>query len=448
MTLPPAAERSMSLQFNHHSVWRIALPMVLSNITVPLLGLVDTFVVGHLPSPVYLGAVAVGATVFSVLFLGMNFLRMGTTGLAAQAYGKDDREELRRVLMRAISLAAAIAGLLIVLQRPLLDLALMAIKPEPDVAEVAAGYFNVRIWAAPASLINIVLIGWFIGCQNGRIPLVLMLTINLINIVLDVVFVMQYDLRAIGVALASVIAEYVGCAVGGWLALASLRRQSSEPLFEGVMVMREFLGLMRVNADLLIRTLALQLTFVIITAAGARQGALILAANAVLLNFQWIVSYALDGFANAAEALVGRAAGARHPVALNQAVRLSRQWSVWVAAGMTLVFLAGGRFIVQQMTDLPEVRAEAYRYLPWLIALPLISVWSFLYDGVFVGAMRSKDMRNVMLLSTFVVFIPSWWMLQFLGNHGLWFAFALFMAARGLMMHWRWRHIRAEATAS
>lgn len=429
----------MSLKFNHQSVWRIALPMVLSNITVPLLGLVDTIVVGHLPSPVYLGAVAVGATIFSVLFLGMNFLRMGTTGLTAQAFGKNDQHELRRVLMRAVTVALVIAAALIVLQMPLINVALLLIRPDPDVALVAADYFSVRIWAAPASLINIVLIGWFIGCQNGRVPLILMLTINLTNILLDVVFVVHYDLRANGVALASVIAEYTGCTAGIWLAMKNLQIRESRPLMEGVMILREFGKLMSVNFDLLIRTLALQLTFVIITAAGARQGALILAANAVLLNFQWIVSYALDGFANAAEALVGRATGAGRSDALAQAVRLSRQWSFLVAAGITLLFVIGGHPMIRFMTDIPEVRQQANIYLPWLIALPLISVWSFLYDGVFVGAMRSKEMRNVMVISTFAVFIPAWWLLQFLGNHGLWLAFTLFMAARGILMHWRWR---------
>ncbi len=427
----------MSINFTHSSVWRIALPMVVSNITVPLLGLVDTFVVGHLPSPNYLGAVAVGSTIFSVLFLGMNFLRLGTTGLAAHAFGRDDHDELRRVLLRAITTAVCIATALIILQVPLLLAALALIKPEGAIGMIAADYYSIRIWAAPASLINIVLIGWFIGRQNGRVPLALMLIINVINIVLDLVFVMHYDLRANGVALASVIAEYTGCAAGLWIAARSLRG-SGKPFMEGVLILARFRELMQVNLDLLVRTLALQLTFVIITAAGARQGALILAANAVLLNFQWIVSYALDGFANAAEAMVGRAFGARQSDALKQAVRLNRLWSLWIAAGITLLFLAFGDAIVDRITDIEDVRNTARSYLPWLIALPLISVWSFLYDGVFVGAMRSKDMRNIMLFSTFIVFIPSWWLLSSLGNHGLWLAFTLFMASRGVLMHWRW----------
>ncbi|MFK8029751.1 MAG: MATE family efflux transporter [Gammaproteobacteria bacterium] len=428
----------MSLEFTHRSVWRIALPMVLSNITVPLLGLVDTFVVGHLPSPDYLGAVAVGSTIFSVLFLGMNFLRMGTTGLAAHAFGKEDSEELRRVLMRALTLAVVIALALIALQHPTLLAALAVIKPDAAISLIASDYFQVRIWAAPASLMNIVLIGWFIGRQDGRTPLVLMLIINLINIALDFLFVMHYDLRASGVALASVIAEYSGCIAGLWLALRSLRSKS-HGLMEGVLVVSRFRELMQVNLDLLIRTLALQLTFVIITAAGARQGALILAANAVLLNFQWIVSYALDGFANAAEAMVGRAVGAKQARALDQAVRLNRAWSLLIAAGMTVIFVLAGNTLIDRITNIEEVRELARVYLPWLIALPLISVWSFLYDGVFVGAMRSKEMRNIMVLSTFVIFIPAWWLFGFMGNHGLWLAFALFMASRGLLMHWQWR---------
>lgn len=436
----------MSLEFTHRSVWRIALPLVLSNITVPLLGLVDTFVVGHLPSPDYLGAVAVGATIFSVLFLGVNFLRMGTTGLAAHAFGKEDNQELRRVLMRALTLAIAIAVILMTLQHPILVVALAAIKPDAAINLIASDYFSIRIWAAPASLMNIVLIGWFIGRQDGRTPLLLMLIINLTNIALDFLFVMHYDMRASGVALASVIAEYTGCAIGLWLALRSLRVTSYRSLMEGVLVLGRFRELMQVNVDLFVRTLALQATFVIITAAGARQGALILAANAVLLNFQWIVSYALDGFANAAEAMVGRAVGAKQARALNQAVRLNRAWSLLIAGGMTLVFALAGNALIDSITNIENVRELARVYLPWLVALPLISVWSFLYDGVFVGAMRSKDMRNVMLFSTFIIFVPAWWLLGFMGNHGLWLAFALFMASRGILMHWQWQRFPDSVT--
>ncbi|MEM7081480.1 MAG: MATE family efflux transporter [Pseudomonadota bacterium] len=429
----------MTTDFTHRAVWRIALPLVLSNITVPLLGLVDTFVVGHLPSPDYLGAVAVGATIFSVLFLGMNFLRMGTTGLAAQALGAQDEAELRRVLLRGLTLALVIAAGLLILQAPIRWFSLALINPELGIALIASDYYAVRIWAAPASLMNIVLIGWFIGRQDGRTPFILMFTINLINIALDLLFVLHYDLRANGVALASVIAEYSGCGLGLWLAWRTLPISQRGELAEGVLILSRFTSLMRVNADLLIRTLALQAVFVLITAMGARQGAVILAANAVLLNFQILASYALDGFANAAEALVGKAFGAGQRAALFKAVNLSRQWSVLVAIGITAVFALTGKPLVQIMTDIDAVRSMAYTFLPYLVVLPLVSVWSYLYDGVFVGVLRSKDMRNVMLASLLLVFIPTAWWLRGLGNHGLWIAFTLFMAARGALMHWHWR---------
>ncbi|NNF15728.1 MAG: MATE family efflux transporter [Gammaproteobacteria bacterium] len=433
----------MTLNFTHRQVWQIALPLVISNITVPLLGLVDTMVMGHLPSPLYLAAVAVGATIFSFLFLGFNFLRMGTTGFAAQAFGRNDQASLRRVLMRSLVLAAFIAGIFILLQKPIIALALKLIGPDPDVANIAAGYYSIRILAAPASLMNIVFIGWFIGLQNARVPLLLMVCINTINIVLDIVFVMYVGMNANGVALASVIAEYAGCLLGFVIAWRSLDTSQRRQLFEGVWNVARFRALLGVNLDLLIRTLALQFSFAFLTAVGARQGSAILAANAVLLNFQHLMSYALDGFANAAEALVGRAIGANEPAALRQAIALSRWWSVIIALVLAVLYWFGGPLLVNAMTDLPQIRELAYEFLPWLVLSPIISVWCFLYDGVFVGALASRQMRNIMVVSTFAIFVPAWFVLQGFGNHGLWIAFLLFMGARGVLMHFVWQRISA-----
>ena len=434
------------IHFGHRQVWQIALPLVISNITVPLLGLVDTIVVGHLSSPHYLAAVAVGATIFSVLFLGFNFLRMGTTGLTAQAFGRNDTPELQRVLMRSAIIALVIAGLLFIFQHPIVVVAIKLIGADPDVSGIARDYFHIRIFAAPASLLNIVFIGWFIGLQNARVPLYLMLLINITNIVLDLLFVTHLGYKANGVALASVIAEYCGCVAGIVLAWRYLRTQQRQSLFDGIWHLGKFTALMSLNFDLLIRTLALQFSFAFLTAMGARQGSAILAANAILLNFQHLMSYALDGFANAAEALVGRAIGAQQALALKEAVKLTRFWSWLIALALALLFALFGRELINVMTSIDNVRALAVQFLPWIIISPLISVWCFLYDGVFVGAVLSRQMRNIMLISTLAVFLPAYYLLQNIGedgfgNHGLWAAFLLFMAARGVFMHVKWQQV-------
>lgn len=422
--------------FGHRAIWAIALPLIISNITVPLLGMVDTAVVGHLDSAVYLGAVAVGATIFNFLYTGMNFLRMGTTGITAQALGQGDNDELRTVLAQVLAIALVIAAALLLLRAPVGRLAMALIDPSTDVATEAVAYYNIRIWSAPAALSNFALIGWFIGMHNARAPLIMMIATNIINITLDILFVVYLGMQTEGVALASVIADYTGFAVGLALVAGLLRarpgRWRRERFFDPARVRRLF----AVNSNLLVRTLALMFSFAFLTAMSARQGDLVLAANAILLNLQHVMAYALDGLANAAEALVGRAIGEQKREQLRRAIHNTRLWSGLAAGAMSLAYLAGGWLIIRALTDIETVRATAMLYLPWLIVSPVVSVWSFLYDGVYVGATLAREMRNTMLFSTFAVFVPAWYLLQPLGNHGLWLSFLLFMAARGAAMHW------------
>ena len=413
--------------------------MILSNVSVPLLGMVDTGVTGHLDSAVYLGAVAIGAMVFSFLYTGVNFLRMGTTGIAAQRFGADDYDGLRVSLGQALIVALLIAFLMIALQAPIGQLAMHLLGPDAKTEIHALEYFSIRIWSAPGTLANYALIGWFIGLQNARIPLLIFLTINITNIVLDLVFVIVLGMKVDGVALASVIAEYSGLAGGAAFAVSWLRRHPGRwPLqeFINIAAYRAFLS---VNANLFIRTIALVFTIGFVTAQGARLGGVILAANAVLMNFQNLTSFGLDGIAHAAEALVGKAVGENRRDALREAVRLTLRWSLFFSAGFAVAYLVAGTTIIRVLTDLPDVREAAVRYLPWMIVSPLISVWCFLYDGVYVGATRAREMRNIMLVSTLVVFLPAWYLLQPLGNHGLWLAFLLFMASRGIGMHFGYR---------
>ncbi len=419
----------------NRDMWRIAAPMILSNVSVPLLGMVDTGVTGHLESPVYLGAVAVGAMVFSFLYTGVNFLRMGTTGIAAQSFGADDNDGLRVSLGQALIVALLIALALIALQRPLGALAMHLLGPDAETRAFALEYFSIRIWSAPGTLANFALIGWFIGLQNARIPLLIFLTINITNIVLDLLFVLVLGMKVDGVALASVFAEYSGLLVGGAFAVSSLRRRQGHWPIARLVNLSAYKAFFSVNANLFIRTMALMFTLGFVTAQGARLGGLILAANAVLMNFQNLTAFGLDGLAHAAEALVGKAVGQKRRDMLIEAVRLTLRWSLIFSVGFTLVYLVAGRTIISVLTDLPEVRETAIRYLPWMIASPLVSVWCFLYDGVYVGATRAKEMRDIMFLSTFLVFLPAWYFLQPLGNDGLWLAFLLFMAGRGIGMH-------------
>ena len=421
--------------------------MILSNVSVPLLGMVDTGVVGHLESAAYLGGVAIGSTIFGFLYTGMNFLRMGTTGIAAQRFGAGDNDGLRVSLGQAVIVALLIAFVLIALQRPIGSIALRLIGGEFDVQAHALEYFSIRIWSAPGTLVNYVLIGWFLGLQNARVPLLIFLTINFTNIILDLVFVLVLGMKVDGVALASVIAEYSGMLVALIFVARALRDRAGHWPLARLFRIRAYAAYFSVNGNLFIRTMALMFTFAFVTAQGARLGGLVLAANAILMNIQLLTSMALDGFAHAAEALVGKAIGQKNRNALQHSVRLCLKWSLIFAVGFCLLYLLFGPLLIRTLTDLDDVRDTAMRYLPWLVLSPLVSVWSFLYDGVYVGATRAREMRDIMLFSSLAVFLPAWFLLQGYGNHGLWLAFTLFMASRGLGMHLGYRRHVLPAVA-
>jgi MATE family multidrug resistance protein len=290
------------------------------------------------------------------------------------------------------------------------------------------------------------MIGWFLGLQNARVPLLIMVTTNVTNIILDLVFVVGLGMTVDGVAFASVIAEYTGTALGVLLVVRNLRVHPGRWLRERVLDRVSFARMVSVNRNIFIRTLCLVFAFAFFTSQSAAQGDLILAANAVLMNLQHFTSYALDGFAHAAEALVGRYVGARDRRGFLRAVKVAAQWSVGVAAVFSGIYLVAGSFIIDVITDIDTVRATARAYLPWMVLSPLISVWSFLLDGVFIGATRGREMRNTMLVSMLLIYLPAWYLLQPLGNHGLWMALMVFMAARALTMGWSWRRmLRTDA---
>ena len=419
-------------------LWSLAWPLMLTNLTVPLLGLVDTAVLGHLESPEYLGAVAIGANLFSILYWTFGFMRMGTTGLAAQACGRRDSFAQVALLLRSVLLATGTGLLLILFHQPLIALGLTLMQPSPEVTALAAEYAAIRIWSAPAVLCQYTLVGWLIGTQFPRGPMIMLIVANGLNIVLDILFVTGLGWNSRGVAIATVIAEYGAAGIGFAIVLG--RMPDSQGLTRALFgTLADYLQILQVNRYIMVRTIALLLVLAFFTAQGARQGDTILAANAVLITFLLLISNALDGFANAAEALIGEAIGKGSRRRFRAVFRSAMRWSLWGAVLLTVLFVLGGRMLIALLTGIDEVRTTAWQFLPWLWLLPMASVWGFLLDGVFIGATRTRDMQNTMLFSALAVFLPVWWLTTSWGNHGLWFALICLMLARAATMGWLFR---------
>ncbi|MDX6749212.1 MATE family efflux transporter [Geminicoccaceae bacterium 1502E] len=415
--------------------WRLAWPLVLSNLSVPLLGMVDTAVVGHLPDPAQLGAVALGASVASMLYFAFGFLRMGTTALAAQALGGADADELRAVLLRGLGVALAI-GLVIVATAPLAVTAGLAIfAPGVEIAPSFEAYVRLRLLGAPAALAGFVLVGWLLGLQDSRRPLALMLATNGLNALLDVLLVFGLGMAADGVALATAMSDYAGLAIGLLILRPAWRRLGGGlPPRAAVLRRERFLRLFRVNRDIFMRSLMLEAAFTTFAALSSRQGELVLAANAVLKTFFTLASFGLDGFAHAAEAMVGRAVGARDRSGFKAAVRAGFVNGALLSVGLAIFLWLGGGLLIDLLTSLEPVRALALVYLPYAAILPLVAVWAFLWDGVFFGATRTAELRNAMILALLVFLAAALALPPLLGNHGLWLALLLFLGARGLFL--------------
>ncbi|MBM3933159.1 MAG: MATE family efflux transporter [SAR202 cluster bacterium] len=409
--------------------------MILSNVTTPLLGIVDTAVVGHLPDPAYLGAVAVGATLFTLLFWGFGFLRMGTGGLTAQAFGARDPGEIRAILGRTLLLGAAIGTALIVLHPLIGRIALPLIGPADDVAESARAYFNIRIWSAPAVLMGYAFLGWTLGVQRAHVTLVISLFTNGLNILLDLLFVLGFGWGIHGVAAGTVIAEWAAAAFGIFIVLRLARSEFPGRWERARILDRSALRrLFSVNRDIFIRTLCLIGAWLWVTNRGAQIGTVALASNALLFQFQAFMAFGLDGFAHASETLVGEAKGAGDRAALRTAVTITTAAAAACAALYSVVYFSAGDVMVRLLTNIPELRAEAGRYLAWVAISPLISVWSFQLDGIFIGATRTAAMRNGMAVSLAIFVALTLALVPAFGNHGLWLSYVVFMAARGVTL--------------
>lgn len=414
---------------SHRSVLSIAVPIMLSNLSTPLLGMVDTAVMGRMPDPIHIGAVALGSLIFTFVFWAFGFLRMGTTGLTAQALGAGDATEVRASLGRAAAIAVGIGAVLVALQWPIGTVAFHLIEGSEQVESLARTYFDVRIWAAPATLLNYALLGWFIGLGRARTALALQLVLNAVNASLDLLFVLGFGWGVAGVAAGTVAAEVTAAATGLVLAARVLRGLGGRWERAAIFDRRRIVRTLAVNRDIMVRSLALMFVFIWFTAKGAEQGDEILAANAVLMHLVSGAAYFLDGLAFAAEALVGRAMGAADRAMLWAAAKTTTLWAAAIAGVLSLIYLAVGPGFVDLITVDPGTREVAKRHLGWAVAAPIAGVWAFQLDGIFIGATRTVQMRDAMVLSL-GIFLLSWWLLLPLGNHGLWASLFVHYAAR------------------
>lgn len=419
----------------HRKVFNLAIPMLLSSISVPLFGLVDTAILGHLDTPDYLAAVAVGASVVSFLLWAFGFLRMGTTSLAARAYGAKETSQLKLLLGQSSVLALGIGFMIVLLSPVLVPLAVTLMQSDQQLGELSQEYIHIRLLAAPAVLLSYGIIGWFIGLQNTRVPLYMAIAANAVNILGDVVFVLYWDMGSRGAALASLLGDFTNLGLGLYFTFKQIKQFSGAP-FSLAMLSRlaPYKELLQVNRHLFVRTLVLLASLSFFTAQGAAQGPLILAANAILLQLVHLSSYALDGFAHATEALVGKAVGEKSPKLFKQACLSTGFWSLIVAVLIVTLFHVGQTPLVTLFSDDPMLQQQVINYYPWVLLLPLVSATCYFLDGVFIGTAHTSDMQITMILSSFVVFLPIWWLSQGLGNHGLWLSFCAFNGARGIFL--------------
>ncbi len=429
----------------NRKILHIALPAIVSNITVPLLGLVDVSIVGHLGDTAYIGAIAVGGMIFNVMYWLFGFLRMGTSGITSQSYGRRDLPEVVRLLVRSLGVGWAVAFLMILLQVPLRDFALFIMEPTESVRHYAELYFNILIWGAPATLGLYSFTGWFIGMQNSRLPMAIAITQNVVNIVASLVLVFCLGLKVEGVALGTLVAQYAGLfiAFGAWFSVyGRLRKYFCRIDLFGWSQMKGFLS---VNRDIFLRTLCLISVMLFFTSAGSWQGETILAVNTLLMQFYMIFSYIMDGFAYAGEAISGKYYGAGNKVGLSAAVRHLFGWGAVMTVAFTLLYIIGGNAFLSLLTDDKIVIAAAGSYFYWAALIPLAGVAAFIWDGIYIGCTKTRGMLISMFFSAITFFAVYYSLRQSMDNHGLWLAFIMYMAMRGFMQTLIWKNTRGKA---
>lgn len=414
-------------------ILQIAVPSIISNITVPLLGLIDVTIVGHLGAAAYIGAIAVGGMLFNIIYWIFGFLRMGTSGMTSQAYGKHDLDEVARLLLRSVGVGLLIAIVLVALQYPIRKLAFTFIQTTEEVERLATLYFRICIWGAPAMLGLYGFAGWFIGMQNSRFPMYIAITQNIVNIAASLCFVYLFHMKVAGVAWGTLTAQYAGFL----MALLLWRRYygglKKHVAWHEVLKKEAMLRFFQVNRDIFLRTLCLVIVTLFFTSAGAAQGEIVLAVNTLLMQLFTLFSYIMDGFAYSGEALVGKYVGANNRSALYRTVRLLFIWGVGLSTGFTLLYFFGGKSFLGLLTNETSVIREAENYFYWVLAIPLTGFAAFLWDGIFIGATATRQMFYSMLVASGSFFLVYYSLHEWMGNHALWLAFVVYLSLRGIM---------------
>lgn len=416
-------------------IFRLAIPNIISNITIPLVGLVDTFLVGHLDNSNYIGAVALGSVVFMFLYSGFGFLRASTTGFTAQSYGARSFQGAMLAMGQGLLVAAVGATLLLIFQNPLKSLAFGLMNGSAEMESLAAQYFSIRIWAAPAALGNYVLSGWFIGMQNARSPMVVAIIVNVLNILISSLCILVWDMKSDGVALGTVIAQYGGFLTSLYFFFRYYRKLLKYWSLKAILNVSRLATFFRVNTDILIRSLLLTGTFFYFTTYSAHLGDDILNLNSLMLQFLWLLSYFVDGFAYAAESLVGKAVGARDSGRLRQYVIRIFQFAAVITLIISLLYFFFYDDFFDVLSDKQELRILLNDYAHWIWLMPLVATAAFIWDGIYIGAIASKALRNSMIISSLLVFLPLLhFLVPVLHNQGMWLALLAFLLTRGLML--------------
>ena len=414
-------------------ILQIAVPSIISNITVPLLGLIDVTIVGHLGAAAYIGAIAVGGMLFNIIYWIFGFLRMGTSGMTSQPYGKHDLDEVARLLLRSVGVGLLIAIILVALQYPIRKLAFTFIQTTEEVERLATLYFRICIWGAPAMLGLYGFAGWFIGMQNSRFPMYIAITQNIVNIAASLCFVYLFHMKVAGVAWGTLTAQYAGFL----MALLLWRRYygglKKHVAWHEVLKKEAMLRFFQVNRDIFLRTLCLVIVTLFFTSAGAAQGEIVLAVNTLLMQLFTLFSYIMDGFAYSGEALVGKYVGANNQPALYRTVRQLFIWGVGLSTGFTLLYFFGGKSFLGLLTNEISVIREAENYFYWVLAIPLTGFAAFLWDGIFIGATATRQMFYSMLVASSSFFLVYYSLHEWMGNHALWLAFIVYLSLRGIM---------------
>ena len=421
-------------------ILQLAIPSIISNITVPLLGLVDVAIVGHLGSASYIGAIAVGGMLFNIIYWLFGFLRMGTSGMTSQAFGKRDLKEVTRVLLRAVGVGLFIALCLLLLQYPIRKIAFLLIDATAEVRELATVYFSICVWGAPAVLGLYGFAGWFIGMQNSRFPMFIAITQSIVNIVASLAFVYLLDMKIEGVALGTLIAQYAGLFMALLLWLRYYGRLKIPFHWREILGWTAMHRFFQVNSDIFFRTLCLVAVTTFFTSIGARQGDVVLAVNTLLMQLFTLFSYIMDGFAYAGEAITGRYVGAQNRNGLQRMIQLLFRWGWGLSLSFTILYMIGGQGFLGLLTNDTTVIEAAGTYYYWVLAIPLAGFAAFLWDGILIGATATRLMLYSMLVASGTFFVVYYLFYGIMGNHALWMAFLIYLSLRGIMQWMLWCH--------